>query len=305
MWLFRGKLLLVGLLLSLSSFGQQDPMYSMYMNNLLAINPGYAGSKDGLFGQMLFRSQWMQIDGAPNTQTFCVHSPILSETMGVGLNFVSDQIGPSKRTNVYGSYAYKLRYGVHTISVGLQAGFTSYVNDWSDLTIWDVDDPAFADGIERFTLPNFGFGAHYDSPDWFAGFSMPYILEPTFDKVNPTVTAQQKRHYYAYVGTRLELSSHIYLKPWVVTKLVQYGRTQFDINASFIFDERYLLGATARTNDGMSLTGQIELMDDLWLGYAYDFPLTKLRNYTWGSHEVSVSYIRYLNKPKVMSPRYF
>ena len=58
------------------SFGQQDALYSQYMFNPFAINPAYAGSRNSISAVILHRSQWLGLNGAPNTQTVAIHSKI-------------------------------------------------------------------------------------------------------------------------------------------------------------------------------------------------------------------------------------
>ena len=62
-----------------SSFAQQDAMFTHYSFNTLAVNPGYAGSRDALTITGLNRSQWVGFDGAPVTQTLKLHTPLLNE----------------------------------------------------------------------------------------------------------------------------------------------------------------------------------------------------------------------------------
>ncbi|MBL30743.1 MAG: hypothetical protein CMC81_05865, partial [Flavobacteriaceae bacterium] len=49
------------------SYSQQDPQYSQYMYNTMAVNSAYAGQRDALSIIGLYRNQWVGIDGAPKT----------------------------------------------------------------------------------------------------------------------------------------------------------------------------------------------------------------------------------------------
>ena len=60
---------------------QQDPLFTHYMFNTLAVNPAYAGSRDALTVTAIARQQWLSIEGAPNTQTLTVHSPIINDRL--------------------------------------------------------------------------------------------------------------------------------------------------------------------------------------------------------------------------------
>lgn len=73
-------------LMPIDSYGQQDPQYTHYMYNTLSINPAYAGQRETLSIVGLHRSQWVGIDGAPQTQSLGIHSPLRNERLALGLN---------------------------------------------------------------------------------------------------------------------------------------------------------------------------------------------------------------------------
>ena len=54
----RTALLVITIATAVLSRAQQDPMYSMYMWNMLSVQPGYAGSADVLNATALSRVQW-------------------------------------------------------------------------------------------------------------------------------------------------------------------------------------------------------------------------------------------------------
>ena len=67
---------IIVILISTLGFSQQDPQYTQYMYNNKIINPAYAGSRGILSFGLLGRSQWVNINGAPNTVSFTVNSPM-------------------------------------------------------------------------------------------------------------------------------------------------------------------------------------------------------------------------------------
>src|SRR6185503_7772119 len=102
---------------------QQDPMYTMYMWNTLAVNPGYAGSADLFTVTGLARRQWVGLEGAPSTQTLTAHTPLPLESLGVGISAVHDQAGPVNSTVINADVAYRLRLTQHArLAFGVKAG---------------------------------------------------------------------------------------------------------------------------------------------------------------------------------------
>ena len=80
---------------------QQDPMFSQYMFNTLAFNPGYAGSADVFSMMALCRHQWVGFEGAPSTQTLALQSPLPLNGLSMGGNMVLDRTGPASLTGSF------------------------------------------------------------------------------------------------------------------------------------------------------------------------------------------------------------
>ena len=112
---------------------QQDPHYTQYMYNMSVMNPAYAGSKESISGGFLYRKQWVEIEDAPTTGTFFIHSPV-GRNVGLGLSVISDKIGPVEETNFYGDFSYTLNLGgEHRLAFGLKAGATMHKIDFNTI----------------------------------------------------------------------------------------------------------------------------------------------------------------------------
>jgi type IX secretion system PorP/SprF family membrane protein len=103
--------LLILMLAAVESSAQQDAQYTQYMYNTININPAYAGSRGALSLFGLYRTQWVGLDGAPETSSFSINTPINNSRVGVGLSLVNDKIGPTNENNISAdvSYTYRLR----------------------------------------------------------------------------------------------------------------------------------------------------------------------------------------------------
>lgn len=87
--------------------GQQDPHYTHYMYNMSIINPAYATNRLGVFDLGAFyRSQWVSVEGAPQTISFSAHGAI-TRKVELGLSVFNDQIGNDiNETVITGDFAY-------------------------------------------------------------------------------------------------------------------------------------------------------------------------------------------------------
>ena len=290
------------LLSTLNSYAQQEPKFTHYMYNTLSFNPAYAGSRDAMSILGLGRFQWVGLDGAPITQTFQVHSPIV-KGLNMGLSFVNDKIGPTSNSNLNIDLAYRFNLGKgHRLSIGIKGGVDFLENRLSSLIIDQPNDPLFSQNVS-LTLPNAGIGIYYDHTNFYAGFSIPKLVEHRINGGN----ADLKRHYYFIVGGYIPVSKTIDLKPTALVKVVAGSPVQIDGTLEMIFVKKVSIGAFYRSLDGVGAILGYNILPNFRIGYSFDWPLTEIsRAGQYGSHEVMFRYdLRFTKTNKIVSPRYF
>ena len=80
------------------TFAQKEPQYTQYMYNIGSFNPAYVGTVESPEIIGLYRAQWVDIPGAPTTIRGGANIPFNNEKMGLGINIVNDELGPSTQT---------------------------------------------------------------------------------------------------------------------------------------------------------------------------------------------------------------
>ncbi|MND98819.1 hypothetical protein D3C87_1082490 [compost metagenome] len=296
-------LLFVGML---EASAQQQSQYTQYMYNTMTINPGYTGTRaiPSIFG--LYRTQWVGLDGAPKTANFSIESPITENGQGLGLSVISDQIGFTKETTVTASYAYPIQLSADLhLSLGVSASGNFAQIDYTKATIKDVNDP-YLTGILTKNSPNFGAGAYFHSSKWYAGLSVPMILETKFyDDVKVSV-ASQKMHFYAMGGYVFDLNNNLKFKPAAMLKMVSGAPLAVDLSANFLFNEKLTLGAAYRWDAAVSAMAGFQVTPGMNIGYAYDYDTQKIGNYNSGSHEIFLRFDLFSStKYRLVTPRFF
>jgi type IX secretion system PorP/SprF family membrane protein len=306
---FTRFVLVAGVLLwGMNSFAQQDPMYTQYMENLQTVNPAYAGSKDLLSVMVVARNQWVSLPGAPDTRTLAAHSPISTTNMGLGFSLLSDHIGPVKQTGFYVDYSYRLYFSKNrTLALGLKAGVNFYDASLKDLTTNDPNDPVFANDINRSFLPNFGIGAFFYTNKYYFGLSVPKFIENTINENGVTVqnTSREKLHLFFMTGYVFDVNRIVKFKPSILAKYVKNAPVSVDLSGTVLFYNRLWLGTMLRLGDSVGGVFQLQVTDQIKIGYSYDFPTNKLGAYNNGTHEVMISYDFNPKNGRIRSPRYF
>lgn len=303
--------LVFALLMMVSGKAQQDPQYTQYMYNMNVINPAYAGSKDNLSIGLLYRSQWVDIEGAPKTATFSIHSPV-GEKVGMGLSVISDNIGPVEENNVYADFSYTLNLGgEHRLAFGMKAGATfQNIGLFSDINSSLVigDDEAFSQNTSN-TYLNIGSGFFYYTDKYYVAFSVPNMLKSTHLDVTNNgqeyTFGSEELHYFLTGGYVFDLSENTKFKPSFMLKSAFNAPTSLDVSANVLFFERFELGASYRLDDSFSGLANFAITPNLRVGYAYDAITSDLSGGTSGSHEIMVLFDLNFAKKVSVSPRFF
>ncbi|MCX6231261.1 MAG: type IX secretion system membrane protein PorP/SprF [Bacteroidetes bacterium] len=291
---------------------QQLPMYTHYMYNTLVVNPAYAGSRDALTVTALHRSQWVGFAGAPSTQTLTLHSPLRNEHIGLGLSISNDKIGPTNTTSALIDFAYIMQLTAKSrLALGISGGINVFQADLSTLLLEQQNDPVFKTDISNNVTPNFGFGAYYSRERFYAGLSIPYLLENNYSKVTEgngnQLIAKEQRHYFFIMGTLLPISDNLAFKPTTLIKITNAAPVQADVTASFIIMKTLLVGAMIRTGDAVGILVGLDITDQLHLGYSFDWSYgLETSRYNNGSHELVLRYdFIFPSKKQIHSPRNF
>lgn len=289
-------------LIGIEGYAQQLPQFTQYMFNTISVNPAYAGSRETMNLTALHRNQWAGLDGNPRTSTFSFHTPMNNERVGLGISYITDQLGFESTNYVYGDFSYTIPVSYNAkLSFGLKGGFTNY-----KLENPDINDPFFNANFNSWK-PNFGAGVYLSSERWYAGISSPRILNTDLNEGE--FEALERNSYYAIAGLVLDISADIKFRPTVLGKLTNGAPASYDFTSSFLFYDKFWLGASYRLNDASNFGAfmDYQVSNNLRLGYAYDLPTDTIRPYSGGTHEVILIFEpRFSNRTKLYkSPRYF
>ncbi len=296
---------------------QFDAMFTQYMFNETFINPAYAGSKEAMSATMLHRQQWVSFPGRPITTTFSLHGPLMNNKMGLGLSVLNEKVGVLNRNLIYGSYAYRLK--VHeggTLAMGVMGGIDNQVNKLSSVKLTDEDnapsDRQFAVSSQNLTATNFGTGLYYNTRTFFAGVSVPRLLNNDMvmstgggRTVKITRLEPARFTYYFTVGNVFKITNEVKLRGSAMLKAVTNAPLQLDLTALALVNETIWAGLGYRSNSSMSAILGMQINKQLFACYAYDYGLNRIQWYSLGSHEIAINYLFSFKGRQISTPRYF
>lgn len=296
-------------------YAQQDAQYTQYMYNTMSVNPAYAGSRGQLSMAALYRAQWVGLDGAPETFTLNLHSPIRDSRVGYGVSVINDNIGDGvvQETYLDGVVSYTIDVSAFgKLSFGLKVGGHLLNLDFTQLRNFD-NEPIPQDNIENKFSPNFGLGLYYHTDRFYAGISAPNLLKTEHfdnseqDSNSVQFLSTERINFYFITGYVFDLNGRTKFKPALLTKAVGGAPLQVDISASFLFNERFSLGAAYRWDAAFSALMGFQISEKFMLGLAYDRETTELggTQFNDGSFELFLRFELVKSFRRLVSPRFF
>jgi type IX secretion system PorP/SprF family membrane protein len=319
------KVILTGLfyLMSFPLFAQQETQYGQYIYNGLYVNPAYAGYKEAMFAQAIYRAQWTGLKGAPQSLSIAFDAPIPDKDIAVGAIVTKDKIGAQSTLNAYANLAYRLRLNHNVFNVlafGIGVGVMQTGLNGSLLTAEEVGDAKIPVGFESRTMPSLRVGAQLTTETFFIGFSANNLFAKRLTTDNDFfANLNTQEHLYFTAAMMFPVQRDINFKPSFLIKDDLHGPTSLDINSFLIFKDKFSIGAVYRTSlnlfprpaiqNNLLKKSAIGVMTDflvkerLRIGYGFDYSLNKLGNYGFGSHEISVGY--YFNLAPVRNKLFF
>ncbi len=316
-------ILVVIVIATTRSWGQNTYQLTQYFQNAPAFNPAFTGIDNFTDIKFGYRQNWTGIDANARTiyasvygllvrskydklksSSLRISDPSLYEETesknfkrsaaikhGVGGYVINDQFGPFNRT--YGFLSYSFHYPVsrdHQLAIGLSGGINRNRIDADQI---QVKNPNTDNVYQAFLADNavsnnfdVNAGMVFYGEGYYFGYAVQRLMQnPVFN--NDEVSAQKETlGHVVSAGYILPLGSDYLFLPSVST-IIQSGLPSIiDMNAKIRYQKNYWLGFNYRNTSALSLMGGIFINEKYNLSYSYDFSFDGLSQYMQGSHEL-------------------
>jgi len=289
------------------SVAQRSLQFEQYMYNQLQYNPAYAGTDNGLCGSLLHNSQWVGFDGAPQSQSLQVHSPIGMTNVGLGLSLTRETMDVVSNTSGFISYAYRIPLGNMKLSLGVQAGLVLIDENLSQLTTSAIGDQQYMQDFHKLGF-NVGAGFFLYSKSFYIGGSIPRLVDNRVDYWNGTGKSDfdpLSNPYFLASGYVFETGKSLKIKPSVLFKHLKNSPATMDFNLNILAKDALGFGLSYRSDKSCGAMAEIFLKGKYRIGYAYHLSLNEIRKYNDGTHEIMVGFCLTKDPISYQSPRYF
>jgi len=301
---------------------QQGVVFSQYIFNSLIINPAYAGYREVVNASIVYRNQWTGIENAPITVTMLMDGAVLNNALGIGGHVLNDKVGAQQTLSLFSDYSYRIKIDNSgtRLSLGLSIGVTQLSLDENMVRLLNPNDPIVTSGMlnENVYRPDFNVGAFFDHKRFSAGLSVTELWgDYKLVKKNPVM-------YFTF-ATLVPISRDYILKPSIMYKDDFKMQPSVDVNVFTMIKNKVWVGVSWRNGlpfgsrldkelanqrfesslNSVTFMTEVFVTENFYLGYAYDFPLSKLNQLSMGSHEVMLGFKMGRRVQRVLTPRYF
>lgn len=283
---------------------QQDPQFTQFMYNKLIYNAGYAGTSGAVCGVLQYRNQWLGFEGAPTSFALAADMRLKGAPIGLGINVISDKIGPMNTTFIKLAGSFNKKIGAGTLGVGLDLGIIQkkISSDWvvpeplkNDPSIPGTGgfDPSgnalYQNGDLNKLTYDLGLGVFYNIPGKaYIGLSSVHL--PSQQIKDGDLGFKVKAHYYLMAGYTFQPTKWSKITPNVMYKN-DLASSSLDANLTFLWSDMIWIGGTYRLDDAAAILagyqGKAGTGNSIGykIGLSYDFTTPKLKTYSTGSVE--------------------
>ena len=285
---------IISMVLSISTFAQQEPLFTQYYVNDMVINPAVSGSKTYNPLTIQTRQQWLGFEGAPLTSNISYHGA-LNDRSAMGGYLMFDKAYPTTQANLHLNYAYHipLDYDKVNLSFGLGAKVMYHNLDFNEEDLPPGYDPAFSTSSYEEYLGDASSGVYLYGSNFYTGFSVSNMLESSFNTAvsGSPYPNSELRIYYGMGAYRFNIINNDWqLEPSFLIRKMHFQSSMADLTTRVLYLENNWGGLTYRTN-GTAILSMGFGTENMNISYSYDHTFAgEIMPYTYGTHELGISF---------------
>lgn len=286
----------------------QDPEFSQFYSNPLYLNPALTGTCELPRIALNYRNQWPNQGTTYVTYSLSYDRFIKNTNTSLGIQMLRDQelnnLILSHSASAFYSYHLQAGYGSF-ITFGLQGGITlkqfnprnlvfpsGIDQQYGTITEWVSD--LYSD--KQIIYPDFGVGIAGQSDEYYGGIAVHHLNRPNESitegdqkgKLHLKTTlhfgAMMHRLHFGLLSRVFTLSPNLIYQQQGAYKQINAGI--YMVEKSFIFGGWLRNNIDIRPDSFIFMAGLTG--SKFRIGYSFDLTLSKLSNYSYGSHEVSL-----------------
>ena len=277
-------------LLSTKAIAQQPQVYNQFFMNPYVYNPAYAGVEGHTVFFLMYRQQWTNIQGAPQTMHASFHVPLDGGiALGASAFNVSQGLLSTSAGKISAGYLVNIDR-THFLRFGLSLG--GGINS-VNITEFDApDDPAFANFLEQNSFLIGDFGLTYHFGHFNVGFSIPNLF--TYDVITQTDFAPVKvtplQNVLFKVNYRGHINDDFAIEPHFIYRYSQELPHQYEGTVIAHLKHIMWVGASWRQDEGLIGLVGAKVKEKIGIGFAYELGNPEISGDLGPTYELNIGY---------------
>lgn len=293
-------------LIFLASFAkaQDQTNFTQFYLNPYLMNPSYVGIDGQSALSIVYRKQWMTIEGAPAVANFSLQAPV-SPRAGFGLSVTNDTRGLLNNSSILFTFGYNVALAEHAfIRFGISGGGSWNTVDLDKLKSLN-DDLALGNLLENNASVTGNAGISFHIKTFQMGASMPSMFSPSYMSTDKFTVTEIKpfRSLIFNASNRFYFADdkHVF-EPYVLYRMNADLPPQFEFAGIMHLNHIIWLGGSYKQDFAISALGGIKLKNMLAIGASYSLQNSGINELNSPSFEISINYL--FGKRKKDAPLY-
>lgn len=284
------------------TIAQENSIYKQYYLSPFIINPAFTGLNYYPGALLSVKRQWVGIQESPGTYLLSGNYRIgsydfydpkgfvnkgalkLKDRIGLGTALYNHNYGPESLLGGNISYAYHVPVSrKYELSFGISA-LANYHSLHSHMLKPDQpDDPYLLNGNDPVFRMNFNLGILLHSNNNYIGVSAVKLL-PDAAAVNESNQFQPS--YFLMAGQKFKINSALIFEPSITAKKLGDEPISADFWAKLYVNRLHWTSISYSTSGNVNIILAIHLIKMVHAGYSYEYTLSKMGKYNYGTHSV-------------------
>lgn len=281
---------MIFLLVSFQALAQQPQVYNQFFMNPYVYNPAYAGVEGHTVLFMMYRQQWTNLEGAPETMHASFHVPLEGGiAFGASAFNVSQGLLSTSAAKISGGYLVNIDR-THFLRFGLSIG--GGINSVNISEFDSPDDPAFNNFLEQnsFLIGDFGLTYHFGHFNF--GFSIPNLF--TYDVVTQTEFAPINITPLDNILFKLNYRGHVNddfaIEPHLIYRYSNVVPHQYEATVIAHLKHIVWVGGSWRQDQGIIGLAGAKVKEKIGVGFAYELGKPGLSKELGPTFELNIGY---------------
>ena len=288
---------------SIANAQDQTNFTQFYLNPYL-YNPSYVGIDGQSAISLIYRKQWMTIEGGPVVGNFSLQTP-LSPRAGFGLSVTNDARGLLNNSSALITFGFNVPLAKQSfLRFGISGGGAWNMLDMARLESMS-DDPALANVLENNAsiTGNAGISLHLKSFQF--GASMPAMFSPSYISTEEFAITEIKPFQSIIVSASNRFyfgkDKHIF-EPYAIYRINANLPSQYEFAGILHLNHVVWVGGSYKQEFGISALGGLKIKNALAIGASYSVQNSGENELNSPSFELSLNFL--FGKRKKDAPLY-